>query len=762
MDILNLRVRYRPMRIGLCIEEGNLDAFRTAVQINTTLWGGRFNPIIPIGVSTDTAKHIVSAFQVDALQDISTTKVVTDFIESLPHLKWPGYEKSIFVPRDGGAHATLLDVYHPVRHLAQRPPAQADKQFQPFLLQWDSADSLRDVLAASYGEYPSTETVGKDYLTLFRRLKPVEFRLDINPVPSDAAEMLSPLAVTTLELLPTRLSWGHEEPGFYIGSASDLTDLINFWNLRAANIDLVFYDADFATRLEPVVNDHKEWLQSRPRRDPEWPFHSSLRTKSRDPLPNLATFGEGFAISVIDDLLWAPNTVWKSPVMGFDEQSILSTVTQQFGQSTVTFQLPPKPFFTDFQLHEQKLIASVRPLTQTPEFILCPPHTPELNGYYGRQIHFDSSKARSEPEALGVVINVTSSDLTLRPLDSLQLVTRLFASRGIEATQSEAGKVGHRLIQQMGGLQGCRVFKIPGVRELIHTHGAQDSFTRSGAIQTIRGFDPTTNVETFAPHRNLYVQSRESGELKPDAAFAYLLDKKMFRAGLTFTCPNCALLFWLHLDSLKTFVQCEYCDTSFNIMPQLKDRDWKFRRSGLFGRDDHQGGGIPVSIVLQQLETILHNKIFAWTTGLNLEQSVPNGWKCESDFVVIVDGNREGPQIVLSETKSRGGEITADDVTNLARVADVFEGSSLQPYIIFAKVGSFSDEEIERCKLAQVRRRFRVIMLSDRELEPYFVYERTAVEFDIRSTAINLEDLAVATQSVFFNPRKRTAAAGNP
>ena len=62
------------MRIGPCIEEGNLDAFRTDVQNNKTLWGGRINPIISIGVSTDAAKHLVSAFQVDALQDISTTR----------------------------------------------------------------------------------------------------------------------------------------------------------------------------------------------------------------------------------------------------------------------------------------------------------------------------------------------------------------------------------------------------------------------------------------------------------------------------------------------------------------------------------------------------------------------------------------------------------------------------------------------------------------------------------------------------------------
>ena len=327
MDIVNLRIRYRPMRIGLCVEEGDVEAFRMAVRINTTLWGGRFNPIIPIGGCKRSAKNLASAFQVDALQDISTGKPVTDFIDSLPHLKWPGYEKSLFARRERGTDAMLLDVYHPVRHLVQRPPAQSDKQFQAFLLQWDDADSLRDVLAASYGEYPTNEAIGKDYLKLFRQLKPVGVRVDIDAVPSDATDMLSPLAVTTLELSPTRLSWGHEEPGFYFGSASDFTDLVNFWNLGAANIDLVFYDPDFATRLELVVTDHKEWLHKRPKRNPDWPFHSSIWMKTREPLPNLAGFGQGFAISVIDEHLWSPNVIWKPPVMSFDEQSILGTVT---------------------------------------------------------------------------------------------------------------------------------------------------------------------------------------------------------------------------------------------------------------------------------------------------------------------------------------------------------------------------------------------------------------------------------------------------
>jgi hypothetical protein len=49
-------------------------------------------------------------------------------------------------------------------------------------------------------------------------------------------------------------------------------------------------------------------------------------------------------------------------------------------------------------------------------------------------------------------------------------------------------------------------------------------------------------------------------------------------------------------------------------------------------------------------------------------------------------------------------------------------------------------------------------MLTERELEPYFVYERTAQEFDIQETAASFEDMVAATVSVFFEERRRAPA----
>jgi hypothetical protein len=41
----------------------------------------------------------------------------------------------------------------------------------------------------------------------------------------------------------------------------------------------------------------------------------------------------------------------------------------------------------------------------------------------------------------------------------------------------------------------------------------------------------------------------------------------------------------------KSSTTCPYCGFECNVLPQLRDRNWAYRRSGLFGRKDHQCGG---------------------------------------------------------------------------------------------------------------------------------------------------------------------------
>ncbi len=187
----------------------------------------------------------------------------------------------------------------------------------------------------------------------------------------------------------------------------------------------------------------------------------------------------------------------------------------------------------------------------------------------------------------------------------------------------------------------------------------------------------------------------------------------------------------------------------------MKDGAWAYRRSGLFGREDHQQGAIPVALTLQQMDTVLHwGMIYA--TSMTLEPAGARIVPCETDVVIVSEKGfyDDAVGIAVGECKGRG-EITEEDLKKLTQVADAFPKDRIQPYIVFSKTAPFTAEEIARCRAAQPPGRKRVILLSDRELEPYFVYERAAKDFEINPTAVSLEDLANTTHAVYFNPRPK-------
>jgi len=301
---------------------------------------------------------------------------------------------------------------------------------------------------------------------------------------------------------------------------------------------------------------------------------------------------------------------------------------------------------------------------------------------------------------LSPITGLTRSDLTLHALPTRELIARIFEAFGMKAEASQPGLIASRLIKQMGGLQRCRVFKIAGVRDSIDKYGSLDSFTKSGAIQIIGQNDPATGRPNFANFEGLFIEQRKAPKLKPEHAFAFLLRNRVFRPGLKLKCIHCQLDYWLALDDIATEVTCELCGNAFNITAQLHDRDWAYRRSGLFGREDHQQGSIPVAITLQQLDTMLSTEMI-YTTAMNISPVSADIAPCETDFVVVGQPNYERRvPLAIGECKAKG-EITEGDVRNLTKVADAFRRMRIQPFIVFAKTASFTPEETVRCQTAQ-------------------------------------------------------------
>lgn len=442
----------------------------------------------------------------------------------------------------------------------------------------------------------------------------------------------------------------------------------------------------------------------------------------------------------------------------FGQTSVLGVTSTDGSKPKVSFALADKPFCSDTWFHTQNLVASVSfigGLYRDEQNTFNAPFVPELNEFYARAMHFLYDKLRIEPASFGLVIDAVDHDSFLYALPVVELIEQLFGMAGYSVKASSAGLIARQLIAKLGGLQGARVFKIPGARRLLKAHGPSVSFTKRTALQLIGSKDPNRPEAKFGDHEDLHIEARARGEkLTPDAVFRHLVEKGIFRIGADLTCPACRLRSRTPLDALKHRVVCELCGDDYDATRQLTDsNEWHYRRSGLLGREKNAQGAVPVSLTLQQLDTSLHGGLreCVYTTSLDLvPKAGASGVACEVDFVwVIPRADRHKTAIIVGECKDQG-PITGDDIANLKQIADSFPRKNFETFVLLSQIAPFSDEEIEQAKTLNDEYRHRVIMLTARELEPYFIYERTKAERGLKLHGGSPEDMANATAKIYF------------
>jgi hypothetical protein len=515
-------------------------------------------------------------------------------------------------------------------------------------------------------------------------------------------------------------------------------------------------------RFQPIITKLIDFIKNLPQKNPFDIYKGVmlwLRNTNED--IDFDIFGDDVVKHTISDISWNGLNI-EAPTINCNSHSVLGSLSSST-PPTLSFQTQSSPFYKFNGDHTQHAIASIEPITDLldEEFTIIPPNIPELNEYYGRNYYFAWNQLRVAQSGVGIIIHIWQNSLSLHALKSQDLIEQVFSVYGLKSKQSHAGLLGRRLINQMGGLQDCRVFKIKGVRDLIEKYSHDQSFTRSAANMTI-GQINTKGNPNFSKYEGLVIQHKPSrSKLTPDETFSYLVDKGVFRVGLKFRCNNCELSFWKHIDEVKTFTVCEFCGKEVNVSTQLKDRDWAFRRSGIFGRDNHQEGGIPVAVTLQQLNTTFFSGHFVYSTALDITFEKEDK-KCETDFVVLISGYAGRAKLIIGECKTHK-EITDQDVENLIEVADSFPEEIIDVFILFSKFGQFTPTEIELIKKTRMEiiimndtiYKDRAIMLSDRELEPYFMYEYASKEFKIEQHGSSVDNLVLNTNKIFIEPIRK-------
>jgi hypothetical protein len=781
MESIRVDVSYRPLRIAWAIRAGDIEGFRSAVRISNALWGGRFNPIVIVD-RLEEAEYLINAFRVDVILPIGDSEPVQSFPSRFPYLIKPFFQDSIFVG-DGeyGSPSQVLDIHNALVHLHRKPEWEDIKRGEVRLYTWKPDDPLADVFLMHLGEYPSAAEISMNYRELLKDAAEAK-EIEIDPsseLPPDTFEHPSISFLSRVGLrshYSVRSGW--DNPGFYSGDVRNLDDLVTFWNIRAANIHVLFVDPNHFGRYGGTIESRDKAMRDLVSRR-RFEFEKSLALWARVDDVNLSQEGinnlmkpfEGRASTIcrVYAGAWGGGAI--SPqMMHFGQVSTLGIGSTEFGRPSISFALEEKPFNGDMWFHSQALVASlsfIGGLYGDEQHTLVPPFIPELNEFYARSICFEYDKLRSEPERIGLVINASDTGGSVRALPVAELVERIWDLAGFSSKLSAGGLITRQLIAQLGGVGQARAFKIPGVRRLLKTFNPATPFTRKAALQLIGGKDPDNPDATFKDYENLYIEARpHDTKLTPAAVFAFLVEKGLFRIGAELTCPNCLLPSWTALDFLKQRVTCELCGHEFDATRQLMQEEWQYRRSGVLGKERNAQGAIPVVLTLQQFEVNLggglHQQMYSPSLDLmpKADLDLP---KCEIDFMWIIPRSYPDNTVaIIGECKDRGGNrekgkdsgiIDANDIANLRRVADALPRKRFQTFIVLSKLSPFTADEIALAKTLNDQYRRRAILLTARELEPYHFFERTKREFkNIKEYASTAEALATATDMMYFRP----------
>lgn len=762
----NASIKYRPVRIGLLVNEGSTDELIAAAGWNSILWGGLYNPIIPCGANQEFTKSLIELFSVDVLYPVgkseAITKVMNDhsFLREQRHIEGLFHEQTAPHTRERVLAPTYLSLKDIADHFWYEEMRHKDSSYKSDFIHytWEHGDDLNGLLSLVYGCMPNAGSVPFKYSfdnIYLKGLRADFATIKVNdPIPDQEKH---PIIQATRALLREYSDGFHRNGGgVYIGSHASFNDLLTFWNLRASGVDLIFFSTDSQDRTLSAAKAQLDRVRERlGGKDVPFPAHPAIYHQIDDKESLDSYIGLLFSDEQIKVACHVSEHSWNGynvrPVTcSFSWEQTSGSASLSNGQPSVRFQLPQMDFLRDREDFDSSTLAvdvDVYFEGDYEKHTLKPPYLRGLDEYYRRGIHFSPFGLRVHGGGISLLIETNDHDIRLNPLSKIETVHKIFDLVGLRSKPSQPGIVAQKIIDHFGGLEKLRPLKFDGVRKLLESLEPEDTVTRGRATQIIHESNLT---------RHRFLSSASAG-INASEVFNGLLKQQVFRPGLELTCASCTLTSWFSLIELDDEWVCRYCAAKELTSIQLGNRsDWKFRKNGLFARQNKQDGAIPVILTLLTLNRRFHDGKLLWLTNTKLDG---DGVDCESDFVAVIKDNRSDKlEICIGECKSGGGEINQEDCDKLTAAADTIKkNDQLDCCILFAKTAEdFTDAEKSLFK-GLIEKGYRIVLFTNRELEPYEPYwSDGSGEILPQKYAHSLEDFSANSQARYLTDKPAT------
>ena len=743
MNNIRVDIRLRPIRFGFLVRPDDAENILEIFRINTCLWGGMFNPIIPFfqsvppwleseGFRFENPKQMINDyldffepdFLVEAEEglakgfgfDPERVRLLADIIEE---------------PGGNYAHRYGLSVYGIYKDLYTKAFQFEQRHKNPVVHVQPADTAFTNFVAANFGNFPTQERLRyfeRNYKSVFN---PERKTLDAAAL----SELYQSGYSSALEIGCAKLRVGYNAPllsTLFILDAHESKDLVDFWNLRAIHEHVVPVPLQWIEELSPFC---KEFIRDNYRRQPDDPgptmvgpvlmFSRSLSDGDVEEIVGNCSFVEEGDVYTIQR--WAP-TIWYKlseqvasptrstleadrkiinvPIDGDNPEIRFDPLFPEFVSEYNRFRVANVVRLQDWSNTSQVVrlrdaskndqIATVFPCNYKNPSV--PKFQPELQRKWDYLL----------PTTEGLVIFPYGEDMFERwtLVDGTTAFNQWFNENQVPAIRSDAGRTTEQIIETLGGLGwGVLCLTYKGVIDLLN------EMSKNSATKTTHYKEFRNKIHTAINNEGLRKRTFET-----------LVERKAVELGLELKCDKCGSPSWYPVNQLDYSLTCSLCFKQFNFPitnPLGAHSKWAYRVVGPFALPDYAIGGYASALAIRFFADVIgafDRAEVTWSSAQKLK--LPMGKTVEADFMLWyqrkdifgtersffgtglpIFGTDRPTETVFGEAKSfgrRGEDVFEQDkVDRMKLLAAEFPGSIL----VFATMKEeLSAEEIDRIK----------------------------------------------------------------
>ena len=722
MQLIPIRARIRPLRVGWLVRYGSFEDLQMAVALSTRVWGGEFNPIIPVGTGGRLLGPKVDRFGVDFLHptspDEALIKVARDYSQRSGLAS-----RSLLQERFAWSQFTIADVSHLLHdETPQRRPASTPW----YTFSWHSADPLGHALALIVGSHRLPIEVRPDTEAMYQTsLAPQHIAIPLHgELPAEIGDRATPLSLTVAGLFYP-YPMGYPSVSLYVGDHLAFDDLISFWNLRACGLAILFISGIETQRWRRMIDSQIARYVAI--RDKDMRARFCVWTAPGRAIPD--AIRNALASHDVNECAVPPNTLpdelgrldSRTSEDDLNLQGILSDQGPDGGQVNVmNFQLPFRCPRADEDVlwHDQEIVVDLHtpPGVMTiDDLAILPPQHRGSDRWYSTAMRL-SRGILSGGLYCRTYHTLMSPGIAFKALSFSRIVAQYLSHVGVSIRRSQAGVIARSMVDRLGGLLSAGILRSPAVRALLACFERKAVHSTQFLQMRIQKAPASSD-----PHANILAGAglRVAGGMDPSRSILrHLVEHRVLRPRLRLQCPICNARRLVSAQQLRERMQCLICGAEIVLgLDTSLIRNWWYSLDGPFRVRKKQQGSIPVILTLLQLRTMLWASHIWYEYSLEIRGHAGDVMR-EIDFLLFAVDPWGRPQFVFGECRGAGHDDTFPPrIATLVRLCRKFRRAGFDSFLCYSTLGTNLSQLETETLTRLMKRGIKVIIRTGPELE---------------------------------------------